>query len=108
MKKLVVVGALLALAGCAGMYAEHTEVKLFRPDGTPLASAYSNKGYDGFYCNAKFNKDGTGSVIWKANKVNSNTVAKEALETNRELTKSFTGVMRRLAGLPAPNPFTGR
>ena len=106
---LVVASLLLGLTGCASLYAEHTEVELYSPvTGKLIGKVFSNKGYDGFTCRGNFNECGSGDFVWQAHKVTSNSVAKQVGENNKELTRSLTGLVRKVAGIPAPNPFTGR
>ena len=98
LKMLICVLVLFATCSCAQMFAEETVVEVYRLDGSLLGKAYSNKGYDGFKCIVKIDGDKQ-DLEWSANKVNSDTVAVQALEANKELTKTIAGLVNAAAGL---------
>lgn len=105
-KAVAIVALALGMTGCANMYAEHTSVEIYNPKtGVMIGKAYSNKGYDGFVCKGHFDECGSGDFEWRAHKVTSNSVAKQVGENNKELTRSLTGLVRKVAGIPSPNPF---
>lgn len=88
---------LIMLTGCgAKFFAEETSVELYRPDGSLFGKVFSNKGYDGFECRVDVKKNGEQHFVWKANKVNSDTVAQTALEANKELSKSLAGAVNTI------------
>ena len=108
-KLLLCACLLFATCSCASWYAERTEVEIYNPEtGKLIGKVFSNKGYDGFTCRGNYEAHGVGSFVWQAHKVTSNSVAKQVGENNKELTRSLTGLVRKVAGIPAPNPFTGR
>ena len=56
-RSAVIIGLVFGLTGCAGMYAEHTEVELYSPvTGKIIGKVFSNKGYDGFTCKGRFDE----------------------------------------------------
>ena len=96
---------LFATCSCgAKFYAQQTSVEFYRPDGSVMGKVFSNKGYDEFHCKVKTNECGETELDWSAAKVNSNTVANTALESNKEMTKAFTGLVRKMTRTATPFP----
>ena len=97
--RLVICGlALFATASCASMYAEKTSVEVYRPDGSMLGKAVSNKGYTDFRCEVDIDGDKQ-HLLWTAKKINSDTVAAEAMEANKALSGALSGAVKTLSGL---------
>ena len=96
----MLVVCLFMFTGCgAKFFAEQTSVELYRPNGSMFGKVFSNKGYDGFECKVDIDKNGEQHFLWKAHKVNSDTVAQTALEANKELSKALAGTISTIGAV---------
>jgi len=81
------------------MFAEKTSVEVYRPDGSLLGKATSNKGYTDFKCEVDIKADGSQHLLWTAKKVNSDTVAAQAMKANEIMAGTLNNLVGSAAGL---------
>ena len=102
MKRLSLVITLLFLCSCASMYSQKTEAELtYDLEGRPTFKIYNSKAYQGLKIDVTKNTDGTTTLHYSAEVVDSNTVAKEIAEGNRILSQTLSTVVGTALGIEA-------
>lgn len=94
---------LLVTCSCgAKFYAEETSVELYRPDGSMFGKVFSNKGYDQFKCMVTVKENGEQSFEWSAEKINSDTVAKEVVASQSKVIDKLSGTLDKVFDITNP------